>query len=196
MAKSRTPVILGLAVLSGRPGHPLHPGHLARADRPPGRVARDAGRRNAAGQAETKTVDPLLPARGRRSVRPRRRGRSPPSRRPSPRGRERPDRAHQGLGQRLCPRPCPPRPSSARSSSPRTGSPTSISPRSSPTPIPPGSDGRDWPRSTPSSTPWPSTSSPIKKVFILVDGEERETLDGHITLDRAFAPDFSLVAKD
>jgi spore germination protein GerM len=36
----------------------------------------------------------------------------------------------------------------------------------------------------------------IKKVFILVDGEERETLNGHITLNRAFAPDFSLVAKD
>jgi spore germination protein GerM len=36
----------------------------------------------------------------------------------------------------------------------------------------------------------------IKKVFILIDGEERETLNGHVTLDRAFAPDFSLVAKD
>ncbi|MDD8027274.1 MAG: GerMN domain-containing protein [Acidobacteriota bacterium] len=36
----------------------------------------------------------------------------------------------------------------------------------------------------------------IKKVFILVDGEEKETLNGHVTLDRAFTPDFSLVAKD
>ncbi len=36
----------------------------------------------------------------------------------------------------------------------------------------------------------------IKKVFILVDGEERETLNGHVTLDRAFRPDFTLVAKD
>jgi spore germination protein GerM len=36
----------------------------------------------------------------------------------------------------------------------------------------------------------------IKKVFILVDGEEKETLDGHITLNRAFAPNFSLIAKD
>jgi spore germination protein GerM len=35
----------------------------------------------------------------------------------------------------------------------------------------------------------------IKKVFILVDGEERETLNGHITLDRPFRPDFTLVAK-
>jgi spore germination protein GerM len=36
----------------------------------------------------------------------------------------------------------------------------------------------------------------IKKVFILVEGEERETLNGHITLDRAFLPDLTLVAKD
>ncbi len=36
----------------------------------------------------------------------------------------------------------------------------------------------------------------IKKVFILVDGEERETLNGHVTLGRAFRPDFSLIAKD
>ncbi len=35
----------------------------------------------------------------------------------------------------------------------------------------------------------------IKKVFILVDGEERETLNGHVTLSRAFLPDFSLIAK-
>lgn len=36
----------------------------------------------------------------------------------------------------------------------------------------------------------------IKKVFILVDGEEKETLDGHVTLNRAFRPDFSLVVQD
>lgn len=36
----------------------------------------------------------------------------------------------------------------------------------------------------------------VKRVFILVDGEEKETLNGHITLNRPFAPDFSLVAKD
>jgi spore germination protein GerM len=36
----------------------------------------------------------------------------------------------------------------------------------------------------------------VKRVFILVDGEEKETLNGHISLDRPFAPDFSLVAKD
>jgi len=35
----------------------------------------------------------------------------------------------------------------------------------------------------------------IKKVFILVDGEERETLAGHIGLDRAFLPDYSRIAK-
>lgn len=35
----------------------------------------------------------------------------------------------------------------------------------------------------------------IKKVVILIDGEERETLNGHITLDRAFVPDFTLIAK-
>jgi spore germination protein GerM len=35
----------------------------------------------------------------------------------------------------------------------------------------------------------------IKQVFILVDGEERETLNGHITLDRPYRPDFTLVAK-
>jgi spore germination protein GerM len=35
----------------------------------------------------------------------------------------------------------------------------------------------------------------IKKVFILVDGEERETLNGHITLDRPFLPDFTLIAR-
>jgi spore germination protein GerM len=36
----------------------------------------------------------------------------------------------------------------------------------------------------------------IKKVFILVDGEERETLNGHVTLDRPFRPDFTRIAKD
>jgi spore germination protein GerM len=35
----------------------------------------------------------------------------------------------------------------------------------------------------------------VKKVFILVDGEERETLAGHIGLDRPFSPDYSLIAK-
>jgi spore germination protein GerM len=35
----------------------------------------------------------------------------------------------------------------------------------------------------------------IKKVFLLVDGEERETLAGHIGLDRAFLPDYSRIAK-
>ena len=35
----------------------------------------------------------------------------------------------------------------------------------------------------------------IKKVFILVDGEERETLAGHIGLDRPFSPDYSLIVK-
>jgi hypothetical protein len=36
----------------------------------------------------------------------------------------------------------------------------------------------------------------IKKVFLLVDGEERETLAGHIGLDRAFLPDYSRIAKN
>jgi len=35
----------------------------------------------------------------------------------------------------------------------------------------------------------------VKKVFILVDGEERETLAGHIALDRPFSPDYSFLAK-
>ncbi len=35
----------------------------------------------------------------------------------------------------------------------------------------------------------------IKRVFILIDGEERETLNGHIELDRPFLPDYSLIAK-
>jgi hypothetical protein len=36
---------------------------------------------------------------------------------------------------------------------------------------------------------------PIKKVVILVEGAERETLGGHVDLTRAFRPDYSLVAK-
>jgi len=36
----------------------------------------------------------------------------------------------------------------------------------------------------------------VKKVFILVEGEERETLAGHLALDRPIAPDYSLIAKD
>jgi germination protein M len=35
----------------------------------------------------------------------------------------------------------------------------------------------------------------IKKVFILIEGEERETLGGHIGLDRPFLPNASLIAK-
>jgi spore germination protein GerM len=34
----------------------------------------------------------------------------------------------------------------------------------------------------------------VKKVFLLVDGEERETLAGHIAIDRPIAPDYSLIA--
>jgi spore germination protein GerM len=37
---------------------------------------------------------------------------------------------------------------------------------------------------------------PIKKVFILIEGEERETLSGHISLDHPFLPDYSLVVKE
>jgi hypothetical protein len=36
----------------------------------------------------------------------------------------------------------------------------------------------------------------IKKVFLLIDGEERETLAGHVGLDRAFLPDYSQIAKN
>ncbi|MBN2409392.1 MAG: GerMN domain-containing protein [Candidatus Aminicenantes bacterium] len=36
---------------------------------------------------------------------------------------------------------------------------------------------------------------PIKRVFILVEGSEKETLGGHINLNRAFAPQFSLNAR-
>ena len=35
----------------------------------------------------------------------------------------------------------------------------------------------------------------VKKVFILIDGEERETFNGHLRLDRPFRPDFALIAK-
>lgn len=35
----------------------------------------------------------------------------------------------------------------------------------------------------------------IKKVVILVEGSERDTLGGHVDLSRAFLPDYSLVAK-
>jgi spore germination protein GerM len=36
---------------------------------------------------------------------------------------------------------------------------------------------------------------PIKKVVLLVEGAERETLGGHVDLSRAFFPDYSLVAR-
>ena len=35
----------------------------------------------------------------------------------------------------------------------------------------------------------------VKKVVLLVEGAERETLGGHVDLSRAFFPDYSLVAK-
>lgn len=35
----------------------------------------------------------------------------------------------------------------------------------------------------------------VKKVILLVEGAERETLGGHVDLSRAFLPDYSLVAK-
>jgi len=35
----------------------------------------------------------------------------------------------------------------------------------------------------------------VKKVVILVEGVEKETLGGHVDLTRAFLPDYSLVAK-
>jgi spore germination protein GerM len=35
----------------------------------------------------------------------------------------------------------------------------------------------------------------IKRVFILIDGEERETFNGHIRLDAALRPNYSLIAK-
>ncbi len=35
----------------------------------------------------------------------------------------------------------------------------------------------------------------VKKVVILVEGGERETLGGHVDLTKPFSPDFSLIAK-
>jgi len=37
--------------------------------------------------------------------------------------------------------------------------------------------------------------APVKKVVLLVEGAERETLGGHVDLSRAFFPDYSLVAR-
>lgn len=36
---------------------------------------------------------------------------------------------------------------------------------------------------------------PVKRVVILVEGAEKETLGGHVDLSRAFLPDYSLVAR-
>jgi spore germination protein GerM len=36
---------------------------------------------------------------------------------------------------------------------------------------------------------------PVKKVVLLVEGAERETLGGHVDLSRAFFPDYSLVGR-
>jgi germination protein M len=36
---------------------------------------------------------------------------------------------------------------------------------------------------------------PIKKVFLLVEGSEKETLSGHINLSQPFVPLYSLNAK-
>ena len=35
----------------------------------------------------------------------------------------------------------------------------------------------------------------VKNVFILIDGEERETLAGHVRLNGSLRPDYSLIAK-
>ena len=35
----------------------------------------------------------------------------------------------------------------------------------------------------------------VKRVFILVNGDEKETLSGHIGLTKAFLPDFSMIAR-
>lgn len=35
----------------------------------------------------------------------------------------------------------------------------------------------------------------IKKVFILIEGGEKETLGGHVNLNRPFVPQYSLIAK-
>ncbi|HPW18886.1 MAG TPA: GerMN domain-containing protein [Candidatus Aminicenantes bacterium] len=37
--------------------------------------------------------------------------------------------------------------------------------------------------------------APVKRVVILVEGAEKETLGGHVDLTRAFLPDYSLVAR-
>lgn len=37
--------------------------------------------------------------------------------------------------------------------------------------------------------------APVKRVVILVEGVERETLGGHVDLTRAFLPDYSIVAR-
>jgi spore germination protein GerM len=36
---------------------------------------------------------------------------------------------------------------------------------------------------------------PVKKVILLVEGAEKETLGGHVDLSRAFFPDYSIVAR-
>jgi spore germination protein GerM len=36
----------------------------------------------------------------------------------------------------------------------------------------------------------------VKQVFLLIDGEEKETLAGHIGLERPFRPNFSLIVKN
>jgi len=36
----------------------------------------------------------------------------------------------------------------------------------------------------------------VRKVCLLVDGEERETLAGHIAISRPIPPDFSKIAGD
>ena len=36
---------------------------------------------------------------------------------------------------------------------------------------------------------------PVKRVILLVEGAERETLGGHVDLSRAFLPDYSLVER-
>ncbi len=36
---------------------------------------------------------------------------------------------------------------------------------------------------------------PVRKVVLLVEGAERETLGGHVDLSRAFLPDYSMVAR-
>jgi spore germination protein GerM len=35
----------------------------------------------------------------------------------------------------------------------------------------------------------------VKRVFILIDGAEKDTLNGHVSLNRPLLPDFSLVAQ-